>query len=251
MPLSFQPEQLHTAMKVPIGDESAKQLHNQTKDWTYDPAGGGSNTCTFDALDVTRQVLSNLAMVVYLQFVKASIQPPTKAKAEEMKQLRDKFLEILGDLDAALGTTPFFMLGPWVEGAKSFSKLVPMSADSAHDEQAEAALYEYNARNLVTMWGPDGQISDYSARLWSGLISDYYIPRWKLALDSAIEQVERGVSRPNDGPFSGKLHAFEQAWQRMHKTFPTKGSGSAAEKIGAVYDKYKALAEENCAYKTG
>lgn len=37
--------------------------------------------------------------------------------------------------------------------------------------------YERNARRIVTVWGPP--VDDYSARIWSGLLRDYYLPRWK------------------------------------------------------------------------
>lgn len=37
--------------------------------------------------------------------------------------------------------------------------------------------YERNARRIVTVWGPP--VDDYSARIWSGLIRDYYLPRWQ------------------------------------------------------------------------
>lgn len=39
-----------------------------------------------------------------------------------------------------------------------------------------ADYYESNARRIITIWGPP--INDYSARIWSGLIRDYYLPRW-------------------------------------------------------------------------
>lgn len=29
-------------------------------------------------------------------------------------------------------------------------------------------LYEYNARNQITLWGPDGQIKDYANKQWAG-----------------------------------------------------------------------------------
>ena len=37
--------------------------------------------------------------------------------------------------------------------------------------------YEKNARRIVTIWGPP--VDDYSARIWSSLLRDYYLPRWK------------------------------------------------------------------------
>lgn len=39
-----------------------------------------------------------------------------------------------------------------------------------------ADYYELNARRIISIWGPP--INDYSARIWSGLIRDYYLPRW-------------------------------------------------------------------------
>ena len=44
----------------------------------------------------------------------------------------------------------------------------------------DAALYEFNARNQLTLWGPDGQIMDYAGKQWAGLVADYYIPRWQV-----------------------------------------------------------------------
>ena len=29
----------------------------------------------------------------------------------------------------------------------------------------------------ITLWGPDGNILDYAAKQWSGLIRAYYLPR--------------------------------------------------------------------------
>ena len=33
-------------------------------------------------------------------------------------------------------------------------------------------LYEYNARNQITLWGPNGEIDDYAAKNWAGLIGE-------------------------------------------------------------------------------
>ena len=82
-------------------------------------------------------------------------------------------------------------MGPWLEMAKALGT-----------NEAEKALYEYNARNQVgghhityyyvdtsdswlgmktsfqiTLWGPNGEIMDYAAKQWSGLFSSYYTPR--------------------------------------------------------------------------
>lgn len=32
----------------------------------------------------------------------------------------------------------------------------------------EDKLYEYNARNQITLWGPKGEITDYANKQWAG-----------------------------------------------------------------------------------
>lgn len=36
----------------------------------------------------------------------------------------------------------------------------------------------YNALNQVSLWGPQGQITDYAVKQWAGQVSDYLLPRW-------------------------------------------------------------------------
>ncbi len=75
------------------------------------------------------------------------------------------FAELMLSVDAILEGHPNLRLSKWLEYA----------AKSATNEQ-EREHYVSNAKRLVTIWGPP--IDDYSARLWSGLIRDYYLPRW-------------------------------------------------------------------------
>lgn len=39
-------------------------------------------------------------------------------------------------------------------------------------------LFEYNARNQITLWGPNGEIMDYANKQWSGVVSNFFLPRW-------------------------------------------------------------------------
>ena len=61
------------------------------------------------------------------------------------------FIDLLKDLDIILQTNKNFMLGPWLESAKNLA--------TTFDEKVN---YEFNARNQITLWGPDGQILDYA-----------------------------------------------------------------------------------------
>lgn len=50
-------------------------------------------------------------------------------------------------------------------------------AHKAATNEEEWASYDRNARRILTIWGPP--VDDYSARLWGGLIGEYYLPRWQ------------------------------------------------------------------------
>ena len=34
----------------------------------------------------------------------------------------------------------------------------------------------------VTLWGPNGEIDDYAAKNWAGLVQGYYLPRWQVGV---------------------------------------------------------------------
>jgi len=38
----------------------------------------------------------------------------------------------------------------------------------------EKDLYEYNARNQVSLWGPRGELLDYADKHWASLMKYYY-----------------------------------------------------------------------------
>ena len=48
----------------------------------------------------------------------------------------------------------------------------------------EKDRYEQDAKLLITLWGLNGEISDYSCRIWSGLIGSYYVPRWQMYFEN-------------------------------------------------------------------
>lgn len=76
------------------------------------------------------------------------------------------FEHIMLGMDALLSTHPTLRLERWIDFAHK---------QAVTPEQHKQ--YERNAKRIVTIWGPP--VDDYSARIWSGLIRDYYLPRWK------------------------------------------------------------------------
>jgi alpha-N-acetylglucosaminidase len=86
------------------------------------------------------------------------------------KELRDRAadqgLELLSEVDRLLESHPLDRLQRWLDFARSHGETETLKR-----------YYESNARRIVTVWGPSPPVNDYSCRMWSGLIRDYYRER--------------------------------------------------------------------------
>jgi len=89
---------------------------------------------------------------------------------EESLQLVRAYSEaaanLIIDLDNLLGTNINYLLGQWLADAQSWAQ-TPFERD----------LNQFNALNQLTLWGPNGEINDYAAKEWSGLVKSYYLER--------------------------------------------------------------------------
>ena len=118
----------------------------------------------FDFVDLVRQFLVNLMPTFYHR----AIQAFQAKNLDNLLENAQEILDLLLDLDSLLGSHPYFLLGSWLRDSKS----IPGFSEN------EQKLFEFNARNQVTLWGPQGQILDYATKQWNGLVRDYYYPRW-------------------------------------------------------------------------
>lgn len=73
-------------------------------------------------------------------------------------------------IDALLGVQRD-TLASWLGAARNYGRT-----------DAERAIYVRNARLQVTIWGGEGNLSDYASKAWAGMYRDYYLPRWTLFL---------------------------------------------------------------------
>ncbi len=94
-------------------------------------------TCTPDLVDLTRQALSNLFLSTHAQLTSAyhTHDLPSATKYATL------LLQLITDIDTVLATNIHFLLGAWLNDAKTQGKAV-----------GAEALFEFNARNQVTMW---------------------------------------------------------------------------------------------------
>lgn len=96
-----------------------------------------------DLVDITRQFFQNKAEDLYTKFIAAFLRNERHASLK----LSHQFVETLRDMDRILSSNTDFLLGSWLEQAKDLATT-----------DAERQLFEINARNQITIWGPKGQV---------------------------------------------------------------------------------------------
>lgn len=131
----------------------------------------GSEGYRYDLITVLNQVLSNRAQDYYNEMVDCF----NNNDISGFEKNSEKFLAVADDMESVLECSEHYLLGRWVEQAKALAK----NADDFSKK-----IYEFNAKALITTWGAYnqseiGQLHDYSNRQWSGLIGDFYKPRWE------------------------------------------------------------------------
>lgn len=205
---NYYPMQLVKAWNLFIG--SADSLKN-------------SDGFQFDLVDITRQVLANYATPLQKEFVKAY----EKNDRKNFDKYSHQFLELITDMDDLLGTRKDFLLGRWLGDARK--------CGFTDDEKN---LYEFNARDLITLWGDrNGQIHDYSNRQWSGLMNGFYKPRWEMFFQYVDSCLENQVS-VNITAFAEQVKDFEWQWVNRHDTYPRLPSGDPVNMAKAMHKKY-------------
>jgi len=106
------------------------------------------------------------------------------------------------------------LLGTWLAQAK----------DMAVDEE-ERRSYEYNARNQITLWGPNGEIRDYANKQWSGVMADYFKLRWEIFLKalekSLVQRTELNITEINNKIFD----EVERPFTFSTKFYPIEPKG--------------------------
>lgn len=159
----------------------------------------------YDLVDITRQVLSNAFIPEYESLIKIYQETAnSKDRKRKLKAQGERLTSLLKALDAVLSTNEHFRLSTWIRAARATA---PKSSSPK-----VADFLEYEARNQITLWGPTGQITDYSSRAWSGLVSSYYIPRWQKFVDYLIKTEP---DRYNQEEFEEDLLKWEIKWQKQ------------------------------------
>lgn len=202
---------------------------NLLKAWELLESSGaelsGIDTYAYDLVNITRQALSYLAGIQYMKTLTAY----QRRDVAGFDASAGRFLEILADMDRVLGTRREVLLGKWIEDARRWG-----------DDDASKAHLEWNARNQITLWGGrDSVLHDYARKHWSGLVADFYAPRWRKFF-TVLKTALIDNKPPALDVLEQELRDFEVAWTHETKAFAAVPSGEdAAALCAAVRQKYR------------
>lgn len=178
-----------------------------------------------DLVDITRQFIQNKIELIY-----ARIKPAFSAKdIEQLKKVRNIFESLLTDLDDVLQTNDQFLLGKYLTSAKSLAT-----------NQLEEQVFEYNARNQITIWGPNGEIVDYANKQWAGIVRDYFLPRWHLLFDELENSIKNNNGKFSDSKCRQKIFKqIEEPFTVANKVYNDQAEGDAIELSQKILKKWK------------
>ncbi|GFN94101.1 N-acetylglucosaminidase, alpha [Plakobranchus ocellatus] len=184
----------------------------------------GSSLFHYDIADVSRNNLQLVALIYFSEMVKAY-------KAKDIPTIEKNsasIVELLSDLNDLLCSNERFLLGLWIADAHFWAT-----------STSEKTLLEYNARNQITLWGPNGEIHDYASKQWCGVVKDFYKPRWEFFSNWLIQLIKNGTSWDSYIFREEIMRTVESPW--TFSTYPqrTEPSGNPIVKSTELHAKYR------------
>lgn len=208
-------------------------IHDLLDAWHYmleaDPHIRNTETYNYDLTDVARETLAMYARPVYLAFMKAFQSGDLASFQKHYKVLH----KIMMDLDELLAHDRHFLLGKWIASALACAKT-----------PEEETLYNFNARMQVTRWWPDVSFPDYAHKHWSGLIRDYYVPRWEYYYN-ALNTCLMEDKEPDYDFIINSIIDLEDKWiHEAGNKYTTLGKSPDYNYVKELYNTYKVILED-------
>ena len=190
---------------------------------------GEIDTFQYDLVHVLRQVLGNLSGQ-FLDRIGSAYQSRDQKKLQSACR---QFLELLRDVDELLATRKEFLLGKWLADAKSWAQ---------NDQQKR--LYEWSARNQITLWGPEDSIlHEYACKEWSGLIRGFYLRRWEKFQNHLKQTLDSNKPFSNE-TFEKEIRLWEEQWTHQTEVYPDRPIGNPVTVASRLWNKYHQLTTE-------
>lgn len=182
----------------------------------------------FDCVNIARQCLENYFADLYQELLFAY----RNKNLSSLNAAGGKMLEVLDDLETLCATDTYFLLGRWIEDARS------------HGVTAEEMDYlEKDARLLITCWAFRGaNLRDYANRCWNGMLSTYYKPRWVSFINLLSDSLAKGAEA-DYYTWEEWSKSFEWEWAKgdwsADGRFISQPQGDPVRTSRMLYRKYK------------
>lgn len=186
-------------------------------------------TFRYDLVDVIRQALADAAFY-QLQRVRSAFG--SKDAAEYKKQVKI-FLSLVSDMDTLLATDSQFLLGTWQRKALAWGS-----------SRQEKSLMDKSAKMLITTWigKVPNSLNDYSNRQWAGLVSDFYLPRWRNFFESQLDVLKGKKTRDAaHAEFMDKTARDELAFAGNGKVYSTRPVGNTLAVANRVMNTHRGM----------
>jgi alpha-N-acetylglucosaminidase len=174
------------------------------------PALRASEGYEFDLTDVARQALANESRLLLPR-----IDAAYRAKDDrQFDDLSARWLQLMNLQDQLLATNRHFLLGPWLNAARSSGV-----------GKVEQARLEHDQRSLMTTWGTraasaGAHLQDYGNKDLAGLTADYYRARWAAYFAALSRELHTGqAAAPID------WYAFGERWNHAHNSYRDQPHG--------------------------
>lgn len=209
-------------------DKALKLLIENYDEFSASPA------YRYDLADVAEQVLCNAA----IEYHKLMVSAYNSGDSAEFKRVSDHYLELISLSDDILGSSEEFMLGTWINDARTM-------LDDADDWTQD--LFEFNARALVTTWGGQrsSSLKDYSNRKWAGLTETFYKERWAMWISNRQAELDKTSKDPVAQAAESNWFLWEWQWANRKSddgyAFTTKADYSNLKTLATkAYEEFSA-----------
>ncbi len=92
---------------------------------------------------------------------------------------------------------------------------------------------------LITLWGDkDCPLHEYACRQWSGLLNDFYKPRWEKFFAKVSLALHEGKEM-NTEAFTKDIRDWEWHWVNERKDYKLTTTGDPIAVAQAMYEKYR------------
>lgn len=182
-----------------------------------------TDTYRFDLVNVLRQALCFRGWAIHAEIVKA-YQAKDRARLTAAGQ---QLLDLIADMDELLATRHELLLGPWLADAKRWAT-----------NDTERRVYEWNARNQLTLWGArDSGLHGYAQKQWAGMMKGFYRPRWERFLERLNQALAAG-KQLDMAAWEQEMRDWEEQWTHGTEAYATQPTGDSLAMARRLYAKW-------------